>query len=557
MRFFYILLLLILAEKSNAQCIQNFPHLQNFENSTGNWVTGGLASDWEWGTPAKNIINSSPNGTKCWNAGTLIGNFYTLGQRSFIESPCFDFTLLKSPSVTFDIFWETENQYDGCVFQSSINNGLTWENVGSFGETPNCFLQNWYNQNNISGLNTLANVKEGWGGTSLPTSGSCQGGNGSNGWKKATHCIANLAGNATVKFRFAFGAGTLCNNFNGFAMDNFQLEENKLNADVDFSCTQNAFEYQFTSTVLPCVSNYSWTFFDNNNNIVSSSNIANPVVKFNLPGNYNIQFIASQNCAISDTVIKELKTIQPNTIGKTPNCVGDNTGSIEVTNSGYNPSIFSINPPTTYTAPNFNNLKAGTYTITIIDSLQCQLTFELTFFDHPEMIWQNVTATSPKCAGEIDGEIKVDVQSFNPGTIEFENKNTGEKNTTGIFQNLKSGSYEIIATDAKNCTSNTIVFISTGPCCEEIFIPNAFSPNDDLKNDFFEIFSTKGVELLSTKLFTRWGEIFVDTDNPIYSWDGKIKGIEAPVGTYFYLIKYKCLATNEIVEAKGDINLIR
>ena len=310
MRFFFIFLFLFLAENSNAQCIQNFPHLENFENSNGNWVAGGLSSDWEWGTPAKNIINSTPNGTKCWNAGTLIGNFYTLGQRSFIESPCFDFSSLKSPAVSFDIFWETENQYDGCVFQSSINNGLTWENVGSFGETPNCFLQNWFNQNNISGLSSLANVKEGWGGTSLPTSGSCQGGNGSNGWKKAKHCISNLVGNVNVKFRFAFGAGTLCNNFNGFAMDNFQIEDNKLNADVDFSCTQNAFEYQFTSTVSPCVSSYSWTVFSDNNAIFTTSNIPNPKVVYTNDKNFTVQLIVSQPCAISDTVIKEIKTIQ-------------------------------------------------------------------------------------------------------------------------------------------------------------------------------------------------------------------------------------------------------
>ena len=276
-----------------------------------------------------------------------------------------------------------------------------------------------------------------------------------------------------------------------------------------------------------------------------------------MPGNYNIQFIASQACAISDTVIKELKTANPLIETTAPNCKGDNNGSIKITNLGYNPSTFTINPSSIYTPPFFNNLIAGQYNITITDSLNCKIIVGATITDPPGMIWKNLISNSPSCAGANNGEIKLEVNSVNPGAIEFENKITGEKNSNGVFQNLKSGYYEIVATDAKNCTSSTVVVLATGPCCEEIFIPNAFSPNDDFKNDFFEIFSTKGVELLSTKLFTRWGEMFVDTENPIYSWDGKIKGIEAPIGTYFYLIKYKCLATNEIVEAKGDINLIR
>ena len=70
----------------------------------------------------------------------------------------------------------------------------------------------------------LATPAHGWCGNSLATSGSCQGGNGSLGWVDAEHCMALLANQPQVIFRFTFGAGTTCNAYDGFAFDNIIIE---------------------------------------------------------------------------------------------------------------------------------------------------------------------------------------------------------------------------------------------------------------------------------------------------------------------------------------------
>jgi hypothetical protein len=93
-------------QKAIAQCttpINIFPYTEGFETTNGNWTTGGTASDWAWGTPNKTIINSAATGSKCWIVGGLTGNFYNNGERSWLQSPCFDFTTLQYPHISFNV----------------------------------------------------------------------------------------------------------------------------------------------------------------------------------------------------------------------------------------------------------------------------------------------------------------------------------------------------------------------------------------------------------------------------------------------------------------------
>ena len=216
-------------QKANAQCatpINIFPYTEGFEATDGNWTIGGTASDWAWGTPAKPVINAAANGSnKCWIVGGLTGSFYNNGERSWLQSPCFDFTTVQHPYISFSVFWEMEQRFDGAGFQYSTNLGASWTNVGSVTDVPNCLNTNWFNYSAITNINGLATVKDGWSGNIQPTSGSCLGGFGSSQWVNAQHTIPNLAGVPNVIFRFIFGAGTTCNNYDGFAVDDVLIGE--------------------------------------------------------------------------------------------------------------------------------------------------------------------------------------------------------------------------------------------------------------------------------------------------------------------------------------------
>ena len=188
-----------------AQCvggISTFPYNESFELSDGNWVTGGTASDWAWGVPTKPVINFAGQGMRCWVTGGLTNAFYNNGESSFLKSPCFDFSTLVNPQISFKIFWETEKTFDGADLQYSVDGGTTWLDLGTANSNNVCGNTNWYNSGSVRFIGN----KPGWAGN-IQTSG-CTPGNGSGGWLTATHEMSALAGKPNVVFRFEFGAGT-------------------------------------------------------------------------------------------------------------------------------------------------------------------------------------------------------------------------------------------------------------------------------------------------------------------------------------------------------------
>lgn len=92
------------------------------------------------------------------------------------------------------------------------------------------------------------------------------------------------------------------------------------------------------------------------------------------------------------------------------------------------------------------------------------------------------------------------------------------------------------------------------PCI--VFVPNAFTPNSDGKNDVLEV--NLRCPLLSGytfAVFNRYGQKMFQSSVPGQGWDGSNKGNFADAGTYFFYLKYKDGETE--VKKKGDITLIR
>jgi gliding motility-associated-like protein len=73
-----------------------------------------------------------------------------------------------------------------------------------------------------------------------------------------------------------------------------------------------------------------------------------------------------------------------------------------------------------------------------------------------------------------------------------------------------------------------------------VFVPNAFTPNDDGKNEIF-LPQVTGVDETdySFIIFDRWGREIFSTNSTKEGWDGKDKSVEAALGVYTYIIQYK------------------
>lgn len=121
-----------------------------------------------------------------------------------------------------------------------------------------------------------------------------------------------------------------------------------------------------------------------------------------------------------------------------------------------------------------------------------------------------------------------------------------------------AGYIKLNVTDDIGCIGKDSVYVGVHLCCE-VYLPDAFSPNGDGKNDVFRIISGGTHTIKSFVVLNRYGQRVFVTTNPAEGWDGNFNGTPQDIGTYFYFIKYVCNddnAANEI-EQKGSIILVR
>ncbi len=88
-----------------------------------------------------------------------------------------------------------------------------------------------------------------------------------------------------------------------------------------------------------------------------------------------------------------------------------------------------------------------------------------------------------------------------------------------------------------------------------LVVPNVFSPNGDLVNDYFEV-ATNGTTVYKFSVFTRTGTRIYYTVSPRIFWDGNsVGGKELPEGVYYYVIEEE--GGTDPFEKGGFVHLFR
>jgi gliding motility-associated-like protein len=447
------LLLLVFASLIDvkAQCgavVSTFPYSENFETAPA-WTSGGTNSDWAWGTPSHPTISSAGGGTKCWIVGGLTGSFYNYAEQSWVMSPCFDFTNLTYPWISFKIFWEDEWKYDGLVLQSSTDGGTTWANVGAFGDAVDCLNANWYDYNNIINL-TAANPKDGWAGRTGATAGSCQGGHGSLGWVNAKHCMSSLAGLPSVRFRFYFGAGTTCNSYDGIAFDDIYIDNAPPNvAGFTFACS-GINTINFTNTSTPCPTGYLWNFGDG-----ATSILQNPSHTYSTAGTYNVTLTSSGPCNAPGTLTLPVNIINVTASVTNITCNGANDGTATATVTGGTAPFTYAWTPGNSTTSTITGLSSGSYTVSVSATNSCSSTATATI-TQPPLLTASTTVTPISCFGDNNGSATVTALG---GTAPYSYFWVPSGNTSATIGNLSQGADTVLVADSNSCITAAIATI--------------------------------------------------------------------------------------------------
>ena len=95
--------------------------------------------------------------------------------------------------------------------------------------------------------------------------------------------------------------------------------------------------------------------------------------------------------------------------------------------------------------------------------------------------------------------------------------------------------YRVVAVNAQdeNVTSTSNQVELYNPLA--IYLPTAFSPNNDGVNDSFGAVGN-GIEDYELQIFNRWGNKVFESNDIDNKWDGSDNGDDAEVGTYTYMV---------------------
>ncbi len=121
-----------------------------------------------------------------------------------------------------------------------------------------------------------------------------------------------------------------------------------------------------------------------------------------------------------------------------------------------------------------------------------------------------------------------------------------------------SVTYTVTVTNEDGCTATGSITIRVlNPPCnkEDIFLPNAFTPNGDGYNDLLVV-ESNDITSMELHIYSRWGqEVFSTTDQSI-GWDGTFKGKKLEPDVFGYYLKAVCL-NNATFSDQGNITLLK
>jgi gliding motility-associated-like protein len=275
-------------------------------------------------------------------------------------------------------------------------------------------------------------------------------------------------------------------------------------------------------------------------------------------GWYKVNVSDSKGCQKVDSI--QVFKLELDASSTSPTCFGDKNGEIRLRARGGDPTYwFKVGDSQVLRDSVFKQLAAGKYRISVEDQTGCKISRELTLTD-PSRFLINLPKDTSLQLGD---SLYIRAQGNRPiSTFSWKSSypNTcatcPEFNLSRITQ---KGELTLAGKDEKGCLATATMRINVNKSYR-IFIPTAFSPNDDKQNDIFEVYPSRAVErVLSLQIFDRWGELlysFKSDQGQKPRWDGTVRGkkVSPQVLAYKAMLEF---IDGEKRAFMGELNLIR
>lgn len=284
---------------------------------------------------------------------------------------------------------------------------------------------------------------------------------------------------------------------------------------------------------------------------LSDPNSQNPIATLVQTTQFVVTVFAANGCNDRDTVLVEVTPTPVLDIsGRDIICLDQNTGLIAsgaesyVWNTGETTAAISVSPNATtwYSVVGYVEgcpSPPDSFLLTVDDALPLAQ-----FEASPDSGWIPLTTTFFN-------------QSQGASSFQWD---LGDGTTTTVpspqHTYTDTGRFEIqlIAYNENNCPDTAYQRVIVGADFS-IYVPNAFTPNGDGHNDYFET-PWFGVREYHILIFDRWGMLIYESFDPDFNWYGIFKGKDVQEGVYTYVIEARGYI-GESVKKAGTVTLYR
>jgi gliding motility-associated-like protein len=314
-------------------------------------------------------------------------------------------------------------------------------------------------------------------------------------------------------------------------------------------CTGDAIQLRLASNALY----YTWT---PNNGSLNSTTIKNPTAKPTAPTDYVVLGKISNICFAQNT-IKVKPVPYPDVVAPPVSvCFGNSTQLQASGGTIYNWSPRTYLNSTTIPNPTVTNpLSSVVYTLTVRDVLGCPKPTQK--FVQLNVVKINANA-GPRDTSVVLGQ---PLQLFATGGTNFlwlpDNRwlsRTDINNPIALPQS--DIEYIVQVSDANGCKGLDSIRVKLYRVAPGLYVPNAFTPNGDGKNDIFRpvVLGIKSLDLF--QVYNRFGQMVYSGTDIAKGWDGTFGGRPQDPANFVWVAEATDY-TGKKIKRKGNVILIR
>ncbi|MEP6699944.1 MAG: gliding motility-associated C-terminal domain-containing protein [Bacteroidota bacterium] len=450
-------------------------------------------------------------------------------------------------------------------YQYSIDGGATWQSNNIFNAAAGTYMITIRDANNCTGTQNIAVTEPAaLTASSINTTASCNGGN------DGIITVTANGGNSTYQYSID-GINFQASNIFNVGPGNYTVTvKDNLGCITSFTTTVtllgNLTYTQQTdpticegkSTQLQLASNatvYAWTPGAGLSDVTIYNPVANPTI--------TTQYIVTATlgrCSVNDTVIVNVNAAPIPDAGP-PGfiCYGQNytlqgSGGIQYL---WKPSTYLSNA--SLPNPVAAALKTTTYTLSIVSDINgcSSLVTDDVIVDVTPPIKVTTfpydTIGYPMDQFQLNATSAASNYTWTPTTGL---SNTNIPNPVVTIGNIGDDViYRVTASTNAGCKGEGFVRVRvyTGP---DIYVPTAFTPNGDGRNDKFYPFPVGIKSINYFRVFNRWGQMVFSSTKLNDGWDGRLGGAEQPTGLYVWMAQ-ALTKDNKVITKKGTVTLIR